>query len=188
MHLRLMREDAWRDEAGAWESIPELASVELWSILGYLRWHAPALAAEDPISSTFADVDSYLASRPLVAAIDRELAARSEIAAGTALVVLRALGVAPWELPPRRTSSPTGRIDIVARLAGPRAPRSPGRESRAAPRSVGRSRCRPGPVKGDATVPERHVRVVADDEVVEELDVEEAAGRQRLGREMEVVR
>ena len=34
MHLRLVRDDAWRNEAGTWESISELPSVDLWSILG----------------------------------------------------------------------------------------------------------------------------------------------------------
>jgi hypothetical protein len=103
MHLRLMRDDAWLNDRGAWDSISELVSVDLWSILGYLRWHAPALAGQDPTSSGYADLDAYLVSRPLVGAIDHELAERAEIASGTALVVLRALGVAPWELPPRTT-------------------------------------------------------------------------------------
>jgi hypothetical protein len=104
MHLRLMRDEAWLNEGGTWQPILGLASVELWSILAYLRWHAPVLGAQDRTSSDHADLDAYLVSRPLVGAIDRELAARGEITSGTALVVLRALGVAPWELPPRRSA------------------------------------------------------------------------------------
>ena len=45
-----------------------------------------------------------------------------------------------------------------------------------------------GPVERHAAVPKRHVRVVADYEVVEEVDVEEAAGGERFGRQVKVVR
>jgi len=101
MHLRLLRDDAWLNDAGTWQSISELPSVDLWSILGYLRWHAPALAAQEAMTSGNTDLDAYLVARPLVRAIDHELTERGEIAPGTALVFLRALGVVPWEVPPR---------------------------------------------------------------------------------------
>ena len=55
-------------------------------------------------------------------------------------------------------------------------------------RSIGRPSVGCRPVERDAAVPERDVGVVPDDEVVEQLDVEQAAGRQRLGGEVEVVR
>ena len=45
----------------------------------------------------------------------------------------------------------------------------------------------PRPVERDAAVAQRDVRVVADDEVVEELDVEQPAGGQGLGGEVQVV-
>lgn len=77
-------------------------SASLWSILGYLRWYAPALMARDREAGTCAAPDDYLASRPLVAAIDAELARRGEVATGGALALLRAVGLAPWELPERR--------------------------------------------------------------------------------------
>src|SRR6266705_1587682 len=44
-----------------------------------------------------------------------------------------------------------------------------------------------GPVEGDAPIAERHVRVVADDEVVEQGDIEQSSCRQGLGREVQVV-
>ena len=53
---------------------------------------------------------------------------------------------------------------------------------------TGRATARRRPVEGHAAVAQRHVRVVADDEVVEQVDVEQAAGRERLGREVQVVR
>jgi hypothetical protein len=43
------------------------------------------------------------------------------------------------------------------------------------------------PVEGHAAIAQRDPGVVADHEVVEEIDVEEAAARQRLGREVEIV-
>ena len=43
------------------------------------------------------------------------------------------------------------------------------------------------PVEGDAAVPQRDERVVPDDDVVEKLDVEKPAGRERLRRQVQVV-
>ena len=43
------------------------------------------------------------------------------------------------------------------------------------------------PVEGDAAVAQRHVGVVADDEVVEQADVEQPAGGEGLGRQVQVV-
>jgi hypothetical protein len=99
LHLRLRVTDAWLAEDGEWRRIDAEPSAWLWSILGYLRWHAPVLARHDPAAVGYPGVDGYLASRPLVVAIDAVLAARGEISPGDALVHLRALGVAPWELP-----------------------------------------------------------------------------------------
>ena len=45
-----------------------------------------------------------------------------------------------------------------------------------------------GPVERHAAVAQRDVRVVADDQVIEQLDVEEPPRRERLGRQVEVVR
>ena len=102
LHLRLELTDAWRTDAGEWRVIATEPAIGLWSILGYLRWHAPATQESDPVGAPFTDVDAYLASRPLVKAIDAELAQRGEIEAGEALERLRAIGLAPWELPVRR--------------------------------------------------------------------------------------
>ena len=98
MYLRLRIEDAWLTEEGAWVDIREAETVCLLSILGYLRWHAPLLMTGDPDGAGFAGPDAYLASRPLVAAIDAELTQRDQITAGSALAYLRAIGPAPWEL------------------------------------------------------------------------------------------
>ncbi len=103
LHRRLLVTDAWRADSGEWVAINDESSAGLWSILGYLRWHAPTIVAADPAGAAFADPDSYLASRPLVQAIDAELARRGDVAAGEALLRLRSLGLAPWELPARRS-------------------------------------------------------------------------------------
>ena len=99
LHLRLRVTDAWLAESGEWLAIAEAPSVVLWSILGYLRWHGPAIRAMDSDGATFRDVDAYLASRPLIAAIDGELVRRGEVDGGEALAMLRAIGPAPWEIP-----------------------------------------------------------------------------------------
>jgi hypothetical protein len=103
LRLRLHVADAWLAETGEWRLISDEASVGLWSILGYLRWHAPLLMAHDPDAAGFGDPDAYLATRPLCVAIDSELARRGEIPVGTALMTLRAIGGAPWELPVGRS-------------------------------------------------------------------------------------
>ena len=51
-----------------------------------------------------------------------------------------------------------------------------------------RARRGAGPVEGDAAVAQRDVGVVADDEVVEQVDVQQPAGGQRLGGQVQVVR
>jgi hypothetical protein len=99
LHLRLRVTDAWLAESGEWLQIEDAPSVVLWSILGYLRWHGPALLTTDASGDPATDVDGYLASRPLVAAIDGELAWRGECQVGEALAMLRAIGPAPWEVP-----------------------------------------------------------------------------------------
>ena len=99
LHLRLRQSDAWLDESGEWLPIGAAPNVMLWSILGYLRWHGPAIRDRDPQGTSHRDVDSYLVSRPLVAAIDAELARRGEAAPGETLATLRAIGPAPWEIP-----------------------------------------------------------------------------------------
>ena len=99
LHLRMRVTDAWLDESGTWQRIGTARNVVLWSILGYLRWHAPALHAQDPEGAGVPDLDGYLASRPLFAAIDAELARRGEAPAGEALATLRTIGPAPWESP-----------------------------------------------------------------------------------------
>ena len=67
----------------------------------------------------------------------------------------------------------------------PGRPQSPG-SGRRAP-SVGCSRPSLRSVEGHTPIAQRDVCVMADDEVVEQLDVEQAAGRQRLGGEVQVV-
>lgn len=99
LHLRLRVTDAWLDESGEWVAIGEAPSVVLWSILGYLRWHGPTIQASDLEGAAFRDVDRYLASRPLVAAVDGELARRGETDRGEALTMLASIGSAPWEIP-----------------------------------------------------------------------------------------
>ena len=99
LHRRLLVVDAWLDESGAWLPITEAPNVMLWSILGYLRWHAPALRAQGPGEADARDLDAWLGSRPLVSAIDGELSSRGEAPAGEALATLRAIGPAPWEIP-----------------------------------------------------------------------------------------
>jgi hypothetical protein len=99
LHLRLRVTDAWLDEAAEWVPIAEAPSVALWSILGYVRWHGPTIQASDAEGATHRSVDAYLASRPLVIAIDAELARRGETEPGRALVLLRSVGAAPWEIP-----------------------------------------------------------------------------------------
>ena len=96
---RLLIEDAWLGDDGAWRPIGELTVVELWSILGYLRWHAPALMAQDADPVAVRTVEAWLGSRPLVGAVERELVARGAVSPGESLETLRALGSAPWELP-----------------------------------------------------------------------------------------
>jgi hypothetical protein len=96
---RLQLDDAWLDANGQWRRVVDLDSVELWSILGYLRWHAPALVAMDPGAGVRRGPDDWLASQPLVAAVERELVSRGAVSAGLALASVRALGAAPWELP-----------------------------------------------------------------------------------------
>lgn len=58
------------------------------------------------------------------------------------------------------------------------------------PRTASRRRVRwkTGAIEGDAPVPHRDVGIVADDEVVQDGDVEETAGRERLRRQVQVVR
>src|SRR5262245_15448023 len=105
LHLRLRVTDVWLGEGGAWTAVAEMPSAELWSVLGYLRWHGPSLAAQDAEGAGMRDVDAYLVSRPLWIALDGELAERGEIRRGEALACLRAIGVAPWELPVTRGRS-----------------------------------------------------------------------------------
>jgi hypothetical protein len=106
LHLRLRVTDAWLADGGEWRALADLSTVELWSILGYLRWYAPALMASEVDAGAFAQPDAYLASRPLVGAIEAELVGRRAIAEGDALGCLRAVGAAPWELAaPRRGRS-----------------------------------------------------------------------------------
>jgi hypothetical protein len=102
LHRRLGVADAWLSESGEWRLISEEPSASLWSVLGYLRWYAPVLMAQDHQQSRTTSPDEYLRSRPLVAAIDAELARRGETAVGQALVLLGAIGLAPWELPESR--------------------------------------------------------------------------------------
>jgi hypothetical protein len=99
LHLRLRVTDAWLDESGEWLAIGETPSVVLWSVLGYLRWHGPTIQASDADGAAYRGVDAYLASRPLVAAIDRELAQRGETEPGGAVAMLASIGAAPWEIP-----------------------------------------------------------------------------------------
>jgi hypothetical protein len=47
---------------------------------------------------------------------------------------------------------------------------------------------RAGPPEGDTAIPKRHPRVLADHEVVQHVDVEEPSGRERLRRQVKVVR
>ena len=56
------------------------------------------------------------------------------------------------------------------------------------PRSVRGARRCARPVERHPAIAKRNVRVVPDDEVVQQLDVEESSGRERLGGEVQVVR
>src|SRR4051794_8492682 len=85
LHLRLRVDDVWLLESGEWVPIRDETTVGLWSILGYLRRHAPLLMGRDSEAREVDDADDYLASRPLVIAIDAELGARGEIETGKAL-------------------------------------------------------------------------------------------------------
>ena len=139
LHLRLRVTDAWLDESGAWQPITEASNVVLWSILGYLRWHAPALRDRDPEGAGVRDVDAYLATRPLVAAIDAELARRGEAPAGEALATLRAIGPAPWEIPaPSRIKRRRPEAGEYRRPEG----------DRSCPLTPAGSRCAAGPSPG----------------------------------------
>ena len=51
----------------------------------------------------------------------------------------------------------------------------------------GREAPLPRAIEGHAAIPERDPRVVADHQVVEDIDVEQAAGGDRLGGEVQVV-
>ena len=87
----------------------------------------------------------------------------------------------------RSRGGPRGGIHSPGRAGSPRSiPGRPWRGRRAA-QSAARARVA-RPVERHAPVAQRDVRVVADDEVVEQLDVEQPAGRQRLGGQVEVVR
>ncbi len=112
LHRRLLLTDAWLAEDGTWRPLHAAESAELWSILGYVRWFAPALLGRAADRGPGPEPDAWLASRPLVEAIDRELARRGEIEPGTALDLLRALGLAPWEAgmtPTHRAARDAGR-------------------------------------------------------------------------------
>ena len=86
-------------------------------------------------------------------------------------------------------------VEPVARDTGRVGRAGPGSHTRASlgpdrGRSVARAgspRATVGPTGRDAAVAQRDVRVVADDEVVEQLDVEQAARRERLGGQVQVV-
>jgi hypothetical protein len=127
LHRRLRLTDAWLAGSGEWRTIEDEPSAGLWSILGYLRWHGPGIMAQDPNGDDFGDPDGYLASRPLVAAIDAELARRAEVGHGEALALLRAIGLAPWELPADhpRAAEPFIESDGARRPVAP-APRPAG--------------------------------------------------------------
>jgi hypothetical protein len=110
MHRRLALSDSWLSDSGEWRVITDEPSESLWSILGYLRWYAPVLIAQDQQAPPTTGPDEYLRSRPLVSAIDAELARRGEVAVGEALALLGAMGLAPWELPePRRRQAGASR-------------------------------------------------------------------------------
>jgi hypothetical protein len=98
LHLRLRLRDAWLDETGTWRPIVDEPAQNLWSILGYLRWHALALMAADTEAAADADPDTYLGSRPLVQAIDAELERRGCSGPGEGLALLRSIGLTPWEV------------------------------------------------------------------------------------------
>jgi hypothetical protein len=99
---RLRLSDSWLTSTGEWRLLRDEGTVPLWSVLGYLRWHAPTLMRREPDGLRFGDPYDYLASRPLVVAIDAELARRGACEPGMVLATLRAAGSAPWELAPDR--------------------------------------------------------------------------------------
>jgi hypothetical protein len=107
---RLRLTDAWLAESGEWRPLADEPSAGLWSILAYLRWYAPALMRTRAAPISTGEVDEWLRSQPLVAAIEAELAARGETPPGQALAVLAAIGLAPWQLPtPLRRRTAAGR-------------------------------------------------------------------------------
>jgi hypothetical protein len=99
LHRRLRVADAWQDGEGTWRALTDHSIAELWSILGFLRWYGPLLMRRDDEAAPAVDVDSYLASRPLVVAVGGELRRRGAVPDEDALGYLRTLGPAPWELP-----------------------------------------------------------------------------------------
>ena len=90
MSSRLEVADRWLTETGRWQLIREQHAGRLWALLEYLRRHASTLMAQDRAMSR-GDSDAWLASRPLVRAIDAELAVRGQGAPGTALATLRSM-------------------------------------------------------------------------------------------------
>lgn len=96
MASRLEQADAWVDDTGEWRIIRDQPSAHLWAMLTYLRCNAPTLMAQRGRGTT-AEAEAWLAQRPLVRAIDEELARRAEIEPGEAIGTVRAIGLAPWE-------------------------------------------------------------------------------------------
>ena len=98
----------------------------------------------------------------------------------------------------RRPGRDRGRVTPMAAGSGRAGPRSipeARRSGRRASPAAGASQAyarRPArrrrPIEGDAAVAQRDVGVVADHEVVEQVDVEQPAGGERLGGQVQVVR
>ena len=122
--------------------------------------------AEDPVEHGGGRVPSFVAVGGVGSGAAPAPGGAAGVGAGRAAASTRWVG-------------PVARAVYPVALARPDGPP----HGRLADGSAGR-----GPVERDAAVPQRHVRVVADDEVVEELDVQQAAGRQRLGGQVQVVR
>ncbi|MFO1538898.1 MAG: hypothetical protein ACKOTZ_00375 [Chloroflexota bacterium] len=87
----------WCSADGVRRRIEEMTTEHLWNLLGYCRYHAPALIAFAGLAPD-PEPSAVLAPRPTLRAVTVELAARDEAGdIDAALAILRAGGRFPWE-------------------------------------------------------------------------------------------
>ncbi len=102
MVARLYRSDAWLTASGEWIKVQDLTTEHAWAILGFLRWYGKELLDADPAvrmdHMDYSSPSSYIESRPIWRAIDKELYARQELNFWpSAMVRLSQSGTVPWE-------------------------------------------------------------------------------------------